>query len=311
MNTENIGKLIRELRKEKGWTQKELASKLHVTDKAVSKWERGKSMPDSSIMQDICEELGIRITELLSGERGHLEIGLAESVNLVMELADFEKERKAKQLNCYFLMGLLILMFMLLHDYFILSGFLKEPWLGKIELGLFIGLGIAFEIAGFFCNNKNSKNRSFTGAELEVLTKNEKDLKMRTSEEMLQFARKYQKAEFKQYRLAFDEIAKGLYEDEYAVFSMVGEDYIINESIGMNYPALAVTNNRVLIGGETIRGRLLTRYIMDAYELSEIHSVKIVNHKVVLKTSNAEIKIEGKNLESVVEKLKTTLSKKS
>lgn len=253
MNTENIGKLIRELRKEKGWTQKELASKLHVTDKAVSKWERGKSMPDSSIMQDICEELGIRITELLSGERGHLEIGL----------------------------------------------------------GLFIGLGIAFEIAGFFCNNKNSKNRSFTGAELEVLTKNEKDLKMRTSEEMLQFARKYQKAEFKQYRLAFDEIAKGLYEDEYAVFSMVGEDYIINESIGMNYPALAVTNNRVLIGGETIRGRLLTRYIMDAYELSEIHSVKIVNHKVVLKTSNAEIKIEGKNLESVVEKLKTTLSKKS
>ena len=48
MNTENIGKLIRELRKEKGWTQRELASKLHVTDKAVSKWERGKSLPDFS-----------------------------------------------------------------------------------------------------------------------------------------------------------------------------------------------------------------------------------------------------------------------
>lgn len=311
MNTENIGKLIRELRKEKGWTQKELASKLHVTDKAVSKWERGKSMPDSSIMQDICEKLGINITELLSGERGNPEIGFAESVNLVMELADFEKERKAKQLNCYFFMGLLLLMFVLLHDYFLLYGFLKEPWLGKIELGLFIGLGIAFEIAGLYYNNRNSKSSSFTSEELEVLMKNEKDLKMKTSEEMLQFAKKYQKAEFKQYRLAFDEIVKGLNEDEYAVFSMVGEDYVINESICMNYPALAVTSSRVLIGGETIRGRLLTRYIMDAYELSEIHSVKIVNHKIVLKTSNGEIKIEGKNLESVVEKLKEILSKKS
>lgn len=145
--------------------------------------------------------------------------------------------------------------------------------------------------------------------EFEVLTKNEKNLKMKTAEELLQFARKSQKAEFKQYKLAFEEIEKHLNEEEYAVFSMVGETYIINESIGMSYPALAVTDSRVLIGGETIRGRMMSRYILDIYERSEILSIKMVNRKMVLKTTKAEIKIEGKNLESAAEKLKEVLNK--
>lgn len=298
MNAENTGKLIKELRKEKGWTQKELASALHVTDKAVSKWERGKSMPDSSLMQNICKELGISISELLSGERGNTDMGLKDSVDLVMELVDGEKAKKAKALNYYFFIGLFFLILVL---------FLKDLLLDKIQLGLFAGLGIAFEIAGFYYNNKNSRKKSFTAKEIEVLTTDEKNIKMKTAAEMLQFAKKYQKAEFKQYKLAFEEIEKHLNEEEYAVFSMVGDNYIINESIGMSYPALAVTNSRVLIGGETIRGRLMTKYIVDIYDQSEILSVKKVNRKVVLKTPKAEIKIEGKNLESVIEKMRDAI----
>lgn len=69
MNQVEIGKFIASCRKEKGFTQVQLAEKLNITDRAVSKWETGKSMPDSSIMLELCDLLGITVNELLSGER--------------------------------------------------------------------------------------------------------------------------------------------------------------------------------------------------------------------------------------------------
>jgi len=69
VNQEKIGKFILELRKEKNMTQKELADNIGVTDRAVSKWENGRGMPDVSLMKSLCEELGITINELISGER--------------------------------------------------------------------------------------------------------------------------------------------------------------------------------------------------------------------------------------------------
>ena len=69
MNQEKIGKFIAERRKAENLTQLELAEKLCVSDRAVSKWERGKSMPDSSIMLDLCKILKIGVNELLSGEK--------------------------------------------------------------------------------------------------------------------------------------------------------------------------------------------------------------------------------------------------
>lgn len=68
MNQADIGKFIAGCRKEKNLTQAQLAEKLNITDRAVSKWETGKSMPDSSIMLELCEILGITVNELLSGE---------------------------------------------------------------------------------------------------------------------------------------------------------------------------------------------------------------------------------------------------
>ena len=69
MNQIDTGKFIAKCRKEKGLTQAQLAEKLNITDRAVSKWETGKSMPDSSIMLELCGILGITVNELLSGER--------------------------------------------------------------------------------------------------------------------------------------------------------------------------------------------------------------------------------------------------
>ena len=68
MDQIKIGKFIAECRKNNNLTQMQLAEKLNITDRAISKWENGKAMPDSSIMLDLCNELQISVNELLSGE---------------------------------------------------------------------------------------------------------------------------------------------------------------------------------------------------------------------------------------------------
>ena len=69
MDNEKIGKFILELRKQKGMTQKELAEKVGVSDKTISKWECGNSIPDITYLEALCNSLDISVNELLSGER--------------------------------------------------------------------------------------------------------------------------------------------------------------------------------------------------------------------------------------------------
>ena len=69
MENEKIGPFIRQLRKERGMTQRELAAVLNVTDKAVSKWELGASLPDVGLLLPLAESLGVSVTELLGGAR--------------------------------------------------------------------------------------------------------------------------------------------------------------------------------------------------------------------------------------------------
>ena len=68
MDQVKIGKFIAEQRKHHGLTQCQLAEKLNITDRAVSKWETGRALPDSSLMLDLCDILGITVNDLLSGE---------------------------------------------------------------------------------------------------------------------------------------------------------------------------------------------------------------------------------------------------
>lgn len=68
MDQIKIGKFISEKRKEAKLTQSELAEKLNITDRAISKWENGKSMPDSGIIPELCKILNITITDLFNGE---------------------------------------------------------------------------------------------------------------------------------------------------------------------------------------------------------------------------------------------------
>lgn len=92
MNQIEIGKFIASCRKEKGLTQMQLAEQLNITNRAVSKWETGKSMPDVSIMMELCEILGITVNELLSGERIAMEDYQAKAEENMLIL----QEKKAR-----------------------------------------------------------------------------------------------------------------------------------------------------------------------------------------------------------------------
>ena len=72
MDNKKIGKFIAECRKEKKLTQSNLAEILNVSDKSISRWENGINMPDYSIIDELCNALGITINELLNGEKENL-----------------------------------------------------------------------------------------------------------------------------------------------------------------------------------------------------------------------------------------------
>ena len=95
MNQIRIGRFIAECRKKVNLTQMQLSEKLGITDKAVSKWERGIAMPDTSIMLALCEILGISVNELLSGEKINMENNDQKNEQLLLEMAK-ELEKKEK-----------------------------------------------------------------------------------------------------------------------------------------------------------------------------------------------------------------------
>ena len=102
MDKEKTGQLITELRKEKGLTQKQLADALNVTDKAVSKWERGLSFPDISMLEPISELLEVSIMELLAGERQSGEETMSREeakdlINASVELSEEEIRHKKER----------------------------------------------------------------------------------------------------------------------------------------------------------------------------------------------------------------------
>ena len=94
MNQEKIGKFIALCRKEKKLTQSELAEKLQITNKAVSKWETGRGMPDASLLLDLCDILGISVNELLSGEKIELDnYKVKAEENILVITKEIEKHR--------------------------------------------------------------------------------------------------------------------------------------------------------------------------------------------------------------------------
>lgn len=117
MDYAKIGRFIAEKRKEKGMTQKELASQLNIGDKAVSKWETGRGMPDNSIMLPLCSLLGINVNELLMGEtlseKDYNESTEDIILTLMEEKESLKKKNKRNLFSCVLVILLTVTLFFL------------------------------------------------------------------------------------------------------------------------------------------------------------------------------------------------------
>ena len=104
MDQIKIGKFIAERRKNNNLTQMQLAEKLNITDRAISKWENGKSLPDASIMLELCNELKITVNDLLSGEMINMEDYQKKAEDLLLEMAQKEETQNKKLLYAMYVL---------------------------------------------------------------------------------------------------------------------------------------------------------------------------------------------------------------
>jgi transcriptional regulator with XRE-family HTH domain/DNA-directed RNA polymerase subunit RPC12/RpoP len=107
MDQIKIGRFIAEKRREQGLTQAQLAEKLSITDRAVSKWENGRTMPDSSLMLDLCKHLKITVNDLLNGEVVSMENYNEKLENQLLETVKQKEEADKRLLALEWVVGIL------------------------------------------------------------------------------------------------------------------------------------------------------------------------------------------------------------
>ena len=164
MDQIKIGKFIADERKRKGYTQKQLSEKLEISDKTISKWERGNGFPEVSLLLPLCNELEITVNELLSGERVSEEDYRRKAEENMVNLVKEAQESKKKIILSGMVAGLALIAAIPL---FVLSGALMmETWLRIILIVIgFVILGMGIVIAcildrdagAFECPNCNTR----------------------------------------------------------------------------------------------------------------------------------------------------------
>ncbi len=157
MNQAKIGKFIADERKLNNLTQSMLAEKLGVTDRAVSKWENGKCLPDASIMLELCKILKITVNDLLCGERITMENYNKQLEENLIELTKQKQEADKKMLSLEILIG--VFSCIILFGFVFTAAFVEmKDWLRiiLIVIGFIIGcVGIFFavrieQVAGYY-----------------------------------------------------------------------------------------------------------------------------------------------------------------
>ncbi len=114
MDQIKVGKFINNRRKDKGLTQEQLAEKLGVTSKSISRWENGNTMPDYSILPDLCNELNINVNELLSGEKiKENDYMIKSEENLINLRKQIDKRKKVLTTISYVITSIIIIAFIL------------------------------------------------------------------------------------------------------------------------------------------------------------------------------------------------------
>ena len=146
MDQIKIGRFIAERRKKASLTQMQLAEKLGITDKAISKWERGIAMPDTSIMLKLCDILGISVNELLCGEKIDMENNNQKNEQLLLDMAkELEKKNKTVWTSMWIIMGVSVIG--------LIGGLAVAAFLipeGILQLVTILGICVLFLIPCFY-----------------------------------------------------------------------------------------------------------------------------------------------------------------
>ena len=146
MDQIKIGKFIQEKRKEKKLTQSELAEKFNISDRAVSKWENGNSLPDAGTMPDLCKILNISINDLFSGEKIDMKDNEKKLEENLLEMTRMKEEKDKQLLNLEIYIGIVITIFFL--GLMAIAAFVEMPdWLRFV---IIIPTVILFLVATFF-----------------------------------------------------------------------------------------------------------------------------------------------------------------
>ena len=163
MNQIKIGKFIAQCRKKENLTQMQLAEKLNITDRAVSKWETGKALPDASLMLTLCEILKITVNDLLSGEIVTMESYHKEMEERLIEMVRQKEENDKRMLALEWVIGILSVV-VLLVPILIASYLPMEDWQRIVlccsgVIPAFVGFFFAIKIeqvAGYYkCKHCN------------------------------------------------------------------------------------------------------------------------------------------------------------
>ena len=125
MDQVKIGRFIAEKRREQGLTQAQLAEKLSITDRAVSKWENGRTMPDSSLMLDLCKHLKITVNDLLNGEVVSMENYNEKLEKQLLEVIKQKEEADKRLLNLEWFV--IIISVLVLIVPIIIAGYVEMP----------------------------------------------------------------------------------------------------------------------------------------------------------------------------------------
>lgn len=150
MNQILIGKYIAKKRKEKNLTQAQLAERLNVSNKTISKWENGNCMPDYSVIEILCRELNITISELMNGEDAKKEIkeepNNIQLMFLIRKMQELEKQNRLTYGFLIVIMGIALLS---------LSRLFAGSNTMDFFSGLFLGLSIVTMLTGVYFIGKN------------------------------------------------------------------------------------------------------------------------------------------------------------
>ena len=165
MDQIKIGRFIAECRKKNNLTQMQLAEKLNITDRAISKWENGKAMPDSGIMLDLCNELKISVNELLSGEMIDMKEYDKKTEELLVEFARQDELKNRKLMtsmwtilitSSIFYFGILLLAVNILEEGVLLGTIICTSTVLFVVAGF---IALKFEVDAGYYECKKCRNR--------------------------------------------------------------------------------------------------------------------------------------------------------